>query len=63
MRRKMKLIDAVEWAKKMEALGPEKCCLQSMDRDGTKVGYDIELTRAISEAYRSRSSHQRSREP
>jgi cyclase len=48
--RKMKLIDAVEWAKKMEALGAGEVLLTSMDRDGTKVGYDIELTRAISEA-------------
>jgi cyclase len=46
----MKLIDAVEWAKKMEALGAGEVLLTSMDRDGTKVGYDIELTRAISEA-------------
>lgn len=48
--RKMKLIDAVEWAKKMEALGAGEVLLTSMDRDGTKVGYDIELTRTISEA-------------
>jgi cyclase len=48
--RKMKLIDAVAWAKKMEALGAGEVLLTSMDRDGTKVGYDIELTRAISEA-------------
>ena len=47
--RKMKLIDAVEWAKKMEALGAGEVLLTSMDRDGTKVGYDLELTRAISE--------------
>ncbi len=48
--RKMKLIDAVKWAKKMEALGAGEVLLTSMDRDGTKVGYDLELTRAISEA-------------
>ena len=46
----MKLIDAVKWAKKMEALGAGEVLLTSMDRDGTKVGYDLELTRAISEA-------------
>jgi cyclase len=48
--RKMKLIDAVQWAKKMEALGAGEILLTSMDRDGTKDGYDIELTRTISEA-------------
>ncbi len=48
--RKMKLIDAVKWAKKMEGLGAGEIMLTSMDKDGTKDGYDIELTRAISEA-------------
>jgi len=48
--RKMKLIDAVKWAKKMEELGAGEIMLTSMDKDGTKDGYDIELTRAISEA-------------
>jgi cyclase len=43
-------IDAVEWAKKVEALGAGEILLTSMDGDGTKVGYDIELTKAISEA-------------
>jgi len=47
--RKMKLIDAVKWAKKMEELGAGEFMLTSMDRDGTKDGYDIELTRTISE--------------
>lgn len=47
--RKMKLIDAVKWAKKMENLGAGEIMLTSMDKDGTKDGYDIELTRAISE--------------
>src|SRR3990172_332795 len=46
--RKMKLIDAVKWAKKMEELGAGEFMLTSMDKDGTKDGYDIELTRAIS---------------
>jgi imidazole glycerol-phosphate synthase subunit HisF len=48
--RKMKLIDAVRWAKKTEELGAGEIMLTSMDRDGTKDGYDVELTRAISEA-------------
>ena len=48
--RKMKLIDAVKWARKMELLGSGEILLTSMDRDGTKEGYDLELTRAISEA-------------
>jgi cyclase len=48
--RKMKLIDAVKWAKKMEELGAGEFMLTSMDKDGTKDGYDIELTRVISEA-------------
>ena len=48
--RTMKHIDAVKWAKKMEELGAGEVMLTSMDRDGTKDGYDIELTRAISEA-------------
>jgi cyclase len=46
----MKLIDAVRWARKLEELGAGEIMLTSMDRDGTKDGYDIELTRAISEA-------------
>ncbi len=48
--RKMRLIDAVQWAKKMEELGAGEIMLTSMDKDGTKDGYDIELTRAISES-------------
>lgn len=48
--RKMKLIDAVAWAKKIEELGAGEIMLTSMDKDGTKDGYDIELTRTISEA-------------
>lgn len=48
--RKMKLINAIKWAKKMEELGAGEIMLTSMDRDGTKDGYDIELTRAVSEA-------------
>jgi cyclase len=43
-------IDAVEWAMKAATLGAGEILLTSMDCDGTKDGYDIELTRAISEA-------------
>ena len=43
-------IDAVEWAKKVEGLGAGEILLTSMDCDGTKAGYDIELTKAVSEA-------------
>jgi cyclase len=43
-------LDAVEWARKVEALGAGEILLTSMDADGTKTGYDIELTRAISTA-------------
>lgn len=42
-------IDAVEWAMKAEKLGAGEILLTSMDGDGTKAGYDLELTRAISE--------------
>ncbi|MBS1222407.1 MAG: imidazole glycerol phosphate synthase subunit HisF, partial [Proteobacteria bacterium] len=43
-------IDAVEWARRMNAYGAGEILLTSMDRDGTKRGFDLELTRAISEA-------------
>ncbi|WP_456465144.1 imidazole glycerol phosphate synthase subunit HisF [Persephonella sp.] len=43
-------IDAVEWAKAVEDLGAGEILLTSMDRDGTKNGYDIPLTKAVSEA-------------
>ena len=42
-------IDAVEWAKRVEELGAGEILLTSMDRDGTKDGYDIPITRKISE--------------
>ncbi len=48
--RNMKLIDAVKWAQKVNELGAGEIMLTSMDKDGTKDGYDIELTRTISEA-------------
>ncbi len=43
-------IDAVEWARRMEEYGAGEILLTSMDRDGTKDGYDIPLTRAIVDA-------------
>jgi cyclase len=43
-------LDAVEWAKKMVYLGAGELLLTSMDRDGTKVGFDIDLTKQISDA-------------
>ena len=43
-------IDAVEWAQKMAAFGAGEILLTSMDRDGTKSGFDLELTRAISDS-------------
>lgn len=43
-------IDAVEWAKKMAELGAGEILLTSMDGDGTKKGFDLKLTRAISDA-------------
>ncbi len=42
--------DAVEWAQEAEYLGAGEILLTSMDRDGVKTGYDLELTRAVSEA-------------
>jgi len=42
-------IDACKWAERMEQFGAGEILLTSMDRDGTKVGYDLELTRAISD--------------
>jgi len=43
-------IDAVEWAKKMEAYGAGELLVTSMDRDGTKIGFNIPLTKAIVDA-------------
>src|SRR5215831_11597213 len=43
-------IDAIEWAKEAEQLGAGEILLTSMDCDGTRDGYDIELTRAVAEA-------------
>lgn len=43
-------LDAIEWAQKMEALGAGEILLTSMDQDGVKSGYDLGLTRGVSEA-------------
>ncbi|TCK98260.1 cyclase [Natranaerovirga hydrolytica] len=43
-------LDVLEWAKKVESLGAGEILLTSMDADGTKKGYDIEVTRLVSEA-------------
>ena len=43
-------LDAVEWAKQAVALGAGEILLTSMDRDGTKIGYDCALTRRVSDA-------------
>jgi len=43
-------IDAIEWAKEVEKRGAGEILLTSLDRDGTKEGYDLELTGAVSEA-------------
>jgi cyclase len=43
-------MDAVEWACKLEQLGAGELLLTSMDRDGTKSGFDLGLTRAVSDA-------------
>lgn len=48
--RKATGIDAVQWAEKMAAYGAGEILLTSMDRDGTKSGFDLELTRAVSDA-------------
>jgi cyclase len=42
-------LDALEWAHKMQDYGAGEILLTSMDRDGTKIGFDLQLTRAISE--------------
>jgi imidazole glycerol-phosphate synthase subunit HisF len=43
-------LDVVQWAKKMQEYGAGEILLTSMDRDGTKIGFDLALTRAVSEA-------------
>ena len=48
--RKARGLDVVEWAREMARRGAGEILLTSMDRDGTKSGFDLELTRAVSEA-------------
>lgn len=48
--RKATGLDAIEWAEKMQSLGAGEILLTSMDRDGTRNGFDLALTRAISDA-------------
>jgi cyclase len=43
-------LDAVQWARQMAEYGAGEILLTSMDRDGTKIGFDLELTRAVSDA-------------
>jgi cyclase len=43
-------VDAIEWARRAEAMGAGEILLTSMDRDGTREGFDIELTRAVTGA-------------
>jgi imidazole glycerol-phosphate synthase subunit HisF len=43
-------LDAVEWARRMAALGAGEILLTSMDRDGTRAGFDLDLTRAVADA-------------
>ncbi|HRP25135.1 MAG TPA: imidazole glycerol phosphate synthase subunit HisF [Thauera sp.] len=45
-------LDAIEWARRVESLGAGEILLTSMDRDGTKNGFDLALTRAVSDAVR-----------
>jgi cyclase len=45
-------LEAVAWARRVEALGAGEIVLTSMDADGTKAGYDLPMTRAVSDAVR-----------
>ena len=57
-------LEAVAWAQRVEELGAGEIVLTSMDADGTKAGYDLPMTRAVSEAVRhSRRRQRRRREP
>ena len=47
--RKATGLDAIEWATKMQTLGAGEILLTSMDRDGSKIGFDLALTRAVSD--------------
>jgi hypothetical protein len=52
-------MDAIEWVREVERLGAGEILLTSMDADGTKNGYDIELTRLVCEQVRNPSSRRR----
>ena len=43
-------LDAIQWARKMQELGAGEILLTSMDRDGTRAGFDLDLTRAVADA-------------
>ena len=43
-------LEAIEWARRVEQLGAGEILLTSIDRDGARIGYDLELTRAVAEA-------------
>jgi len=43
-------LDAIDWVRRMDEAGAGEILLTSMDRDGTKIGFDLELTRAVSDA-------------
>jgi cyclase len=43
-------LDAIEWVRQVESLGAGEILLTSMDRDGTKAGFDLALTRAVADA-------------
>jgi cyclase len=43
-------LDAIDWARKVESLGAGEILLTSMDRDGTRAGFDLALTRAVADA-------------
>jgi len=45
-------LDAIDWARRMESLGAGEILLTSMDRDGTRAGFDVALTRAVADAIR-----------
>ena len=59
--RKARGLDVVEWAAQMAALGAGEILLTSMDRDGTKSGFDLELTRAVTRGGRRAGDRQRRR--
>src|SRR5205085_11381807 len=50
--RKPTCLEAVAWARRVEELGAGEIVLTSMDADGTKVGYDLPMTRAVADAVR-----------